>query len=341
MKESVFKGVKSKWLPLYEQFRGMAMERVGAFEERVVSNVVLWKHSSTFAEIRANRDCLVIAFPSDEAHEEWAPSRILQTSKNRVIHYFKVGDSTRFAELIERISKAYDLTRSNRVRKPPAEKQVHTTVDGYIAQFPDDVREILHAIRNTIRQAAPNAKEKISWQMPTYWQNENLVHFAAAKNHVGFYPGESGVRAFSDRLAGYKTTKGTIQFPISQPIPYDLIAEITRFRVAEATRGTQCGAKSELIEFEAVIQKVPDLDGAYIEIPFDVKERFGKSRVPVHATFDGEPYDGILVKMGTPCHILGIRKSIRAKIGKQPGDTIKVTIAERKQEAKGGSVPQK
>ncbi|MGI6150530.1 MAG: DUF1905 domain-containing protein [Christensenellales bacterium] len=95
------------------------------------------------------------------------------------------------------------------------------------------------------------------------------------------------------------------------------------------------------MEFEAVIQKVPDLDGAYIEIPFDVKERFGKSRVPVHATFDGEPYDGILVKMGTPCHILGIRKSIRAKIGKQPGDTIKVTIAERKQEAKGGSVPQK
>lgn len=82
-------------------------------------------------------------------------------------------------------------------------------------------------------------------------------------------------------------------------------------------------------EFEAVIHKVPDIDGAYIEIPFDVKAEFGKGRVPVHATFDGEAYDGSLVRMGTPCHILGIRKDIRAKIGKQPGDTVRVTLRER------------
>ena len=82
-------------------------------------------------------------------------------------------------------------------------------------------------------------------------------------------------------------------------------------------------------EFDAVIKKVPDIDGAYVEIPFDVKKVFGKGRVPVHATFDGEPYDGQVVKMGTPCHIIGIRKGIRAKIGKQPGDTIRVTIVER------------
>lgn len=82
-------------------------------------------------------------------------------------------------------------------------------------------------------------------------------------------------------------------------------------------------------EFDAVIQKVPDLDGAYVEIPFDVKAVYGKGRVPVHATFDGEPYDGSLVRMGTPCHILGIRKQIRALIGKQPGDTVHVTIEER------------
>jgi hypothetical protein len=86
---------------------------------------------------------------------------------------------------------------------------------------------------------------------------------------------------------------------------------------------------SKLYEFEAEIKKVPDIDGAYIEIPFDVKEEFGKGRVPVHATFDGEPYDGSLVRMKTPCHIIGIRKDIRAKIGKQPGDTIKVTLRER------------
>ncbi len=86
----------------------------------------------------------------------------------------------------------------------------------------------------------------------------------------------------------------------------------------------------KIYEFEAVIQKVEGIDGAYIEIPFDVKQEFGKGRVPVTATFDGEPYEGSLVRMGTPGHILGIRKDIRAKIGKQPGDTVKVTLEERK-----------
>lgn len=85
----------------------------------------------------------------------------------------------------------------------------------------------------------------------------------------------------------------------------------------------------KVYEFEAELKKVPDIDGAYIEIPFDVKSEFGKGRVPVLATFDGEPYEGSLVKMKTPCHIIGIRKDIRSKIGKQPGDTILVTITER------------
>ncbi|CAK7065656.1 DUF1905 domain-containing protein [Tissierella carlieri] len=85
----------------------------------------------------------------------------------------------------------------------------------------------------------------------------------------------------------------------------------------------------KVYEFEAEIKKVPDIDGAYVEIPFDVKAEFGKGRVPVNATFDGEPYEGSLVRMKTPCHIIGIRKDIRAKIGKQPGDTIKVTLVER------------
>lgn len=82
-------------------------------------------------------------------------------------------------------------------------------------------------------------------------------------------------------------------------------------------------------EFEAVLQKVEGIDGAYVEIPFDVKEEFGRGRVKVFATFDGEPYEGSLVKMGTPNHIIGVRKDIRAKIGKQPGDRIRVTIRER------------
>lgn len=82
-------------------------------------------------------------------------------------------------------------------------------------------------------------------------------------------------------------------------------------------------------EFEAQIIKVPDIDGAYVEIPFDVVVAFGKSRVPVTATFDGVLYEGSLVKMGTPCHIIGIRKAIRQQIGKQAGDTVKVTLRAR------------
>lgn len=86
---------------------------------------------------------------------------------------------------------------------------------------------------------------------------------------------------------------------------------------------------TKLYEFEAEIKKVPNMDAAYIEIPFDVKAKFGKGRVPVIATFDGVEYIGSIVRMGTPCHIIGIRKEIRAKINKQAGDIIKVTIRER------------
>lgn len=86
----------------------------------------------------------------------------------------------------------------------------------------------------------------------------------------------------------------------------------------------------KLYEFEAVIRKVPDINGAYIEFPYDVREEFGKGRVKVHATFDNAEYDGSLVRMKTPGHIIGIRKDIREQIGKQPGDTVKVTIRERK-----------
>lgn len=85
----------------------------------------------------------------------------------------------------------------------------------------------------------------------------------------------------------------------------------------------------KLYEFDAVIRKVPGLDGAYIEFPYDVRREFGKGRVKVRATFDGAPYDGSLVRMKTPGHILGVRQDIRAKIGKQPGDAVRVTLRER------------
>lgn len=85
----------------------------------------------------------------------------------------------------------------------------------------------------------------------------------------------------------------------------------------------------KIYEFDAVIRKVSDLDGAYVEFPYDVREEFGRGRVKVHASFDGEPYDGSLVRMGTPGHIIGLRKDIRKTIGKQPGDMVHVIIRER------------
>lgn len=89
---------------------------------------------------------------------------------------------------------------------------------------------------------------------------------------------------------------------------------------------------AKIYAFDAVLKKVPDIDGAYVEIPFDVRAEFGKGRVAVRATFDGVQYVGSVVKMGTPCHIIGVRKDIRQAIGKKPGDTVAVTIQEREKE---------
>jgi uncharacterized protein YdhG (YjbR/CyaY superfamily) len=107
------------------------------------------------------------------------------------------------------------------------------TIDEYIAGFPNDIQEILAKIRVTIREAAPDAKETISYQMPTFTLNGNLVHFAAFDKHIGFYPTPSGIGKFKEELSVYKGAKGSVQFPLDKPIPYDLIDRIVRFRVKE------------------------------------------------------------------------------------------------------------
>jgi len=107
------------------------------------------------------------------------------------------------------------------------------TIDEYIAGFPPDVQDILQKIRMTIREAAPDAQETISYQMPTFTLKGNLVHFAAFKSHIGFYPVPTGIEAFKDELAVYKQGKGSVQFPLDQPIPYELIGRIVTFRVQE------------------------------------------------------------------------------------------------------------
>jgi len=106
-------------------------------------------------------------------------------------------------------------------------------IDEYIAGFPSKVKEILEQIRITIRRAAPDAEEKIKYRMPTFVLNENLVHFAGYKNHVGFYPTPSGIEKFKDELSSYKNSKGSVQFPIDKPMPLKLIRKIAEFRVKE------------------------------------------------------------------------------------------------------------
>ena len=109
----------------------------------------------------------------------------------------------------------------------------NSSVDAYIASFPDDIREQLQALRATIRAAAPDAVEKISYGMPTFALDGNLVHFAAAKHHLGFYPASNVVEVFHEELAQYGSTKGSIHFPLRGPLPLDLIGRIVRYRVEE------------------------------------------------------------------------------------------------------------
>ncbi|HSW57929.1 MAG TPA: DUF1801 domain-containing protein [Dehalococcoidales bacterium] len=109
----------------------------------------------------------------------------------------------------------------------------YSTIDEYIQTFPPEIRLLLEQIRQIIREAAPEAKETISYQMPTFRLNGNLVHFAAFKNHIGFYPTPSGTEKFQKELLPFKSGKGSIQFPLDKPIPFDLIKKIVLFRIEE------------------------------------------------------------------------------------------------------------
>ena len=118
-----------------------------------------------------------------------------------------------------------------------ASKKKFKTIDEYIAAYPKDVQIVLEELRQAIKEAAPEAEETISYQMPAFKQNGILVWFAAFKNHIGFFPKISAIEAFKDQLSSYQTSKGTIQFPINQPIPFGLVKEIVRFRVKENLAG--------------------------------------------------------------------------------------------------------
>lgn len=113
------------------------------------------------------------------------------------------------------------------------DKPIAESMDAYISQFSSEIQEILQTLRNVIKEAAPNSEEKISYQMPTFYLYGNLVHFAAYENHIGFYPAPTGIEAFKHELSPYKSAKGSVQFPIAEPLPYELIRRIVQFRVSE------------------------------------------------------------------------------------------------------------
>jgi uncharacterized protein YdhG (YjbR/CyaY superfamily) len=119
-------------------------------------------------------------------------------------------------------------------------------ITGYIAGFPEDVQKLLEQVHNTIKKAAPEATEKISYAMPTYFLEGNLVHFAAYKNHIGFYPAPSGLEAFEKDIVKYKHSKGAVQFPIDKPLPLALISRIVKYRVKiNLEKATQKKAKKK------------------------------------------------------------------------------------------------
>ena len=107
------------------------------------------------------------------------------------------------------------------------------TMDEYISTFPEEVQHILNELRQTIREAAPEAEETINYQIPTFALHGNLVHFAAFEKHIGFYPTPSGMEAFKKELSSYKSAKGSVQFPIDQPLPLPLLRRIVEYRVKE------------------------------------------------------------------------------------------------------------
>ena len=124
-------------------------------------------------------------------------------------------------------------------------KKGFNSIDEYIGSFPEETQRILEEIRAVIKAAAPEAEEKISYQMPTFFLKGNLIHFAAFKNHIGLYPTPSGTEAFKDEIAKYKGAKGSIQLPIDKPMPLKIISRIVKFRVAENLQKVKAKGKSK------------------------------------------------------------------------------------------------
>ncbi len=170
----------------------------------------------------------------------YIPTPVLEEHKQLLKKYYAVGATLRLpldekipAALVKRLIRA-------RMKKNEARRmQTSSPIDLYTRAFPDNVRRKLEAMRRLIRAEAPQAQETISYQMPTFTLNGNLVHYAAHENHIGFYPTPSAIREFEKQLAHYTYAKGSVRFPMNEPLPASLIRRMVRFRVAENSRKTK------------------------------------------------------------------------------------------------------
>lgn len=230
MTRRYFIASKAKWFSLYQDLRAAVVEAVGDFHEHMTTKGINWKHHTSFAEISAKKDCMVVAFSLDSLHAQLQPARVLTTSKNRVVHYFEITDDTLFSMLVQWISKSYEMTKKNPVRKGPEKLPLCDTGEGYIALFTKDIQKLLNGIEAIVLEAVPNCEKRISWGMPSFYQDNGYVlQFAVQKKHVGLYPGPDAIEHFKDRLMSYTTTKGGILLPFGQAVPYQLIRDIVLF----------------------------------------------------------------------------------------------------------------
>ena len=182
-------------------------------------------------------------------HNEVSPECV-QVAKGHILDFFdKIYPGSPYKKELLRFAENNVGNSRNKVRtKAKAFLKKHAEdgsvsmpvkpngIDEYIAAQPEGVRPLLQNIRETIRAAAPEATEKISWRMPTFWQGENLIHFAAFKKHIGLYPGGEATSVFAERLADYKTSKGAIQLPLGKSIDYELVTDIVRWRVKQQAK---------------------------------------------------------------------------------------------------------
>lgn len=156
--------------------------------------------------------------------------------KANAVYSGKVGKKSDSKTKQKTIAKPKTTSKAAASKKAPANSE-DAAVEAYLNAQPLERQGILRKVQQVIRQAAPDALEKISYGMPTFWQGKNLVHFANFKNHLGFYPTPPAIEHFAQELAGFKTSKGAVQFPYAKEIPYDLIEEITRWQVARQIKG--------------------------------------------------------------------------------------------------------